>query len=59
MNQDRHVHIQVHPRYRASRRWAGLDFDDPDYGSPLASAPRRLSDQQLHALATAITSRVA
>lgn len=30
-NQDRHVHLHVIPRYASDRRFAGMDFVDPDY----------------------------
>ena len=31
-NQDVHVHLHVLPRYAAGRHFAGVEFDDPDYG---------------------------
>jgi diadenosine tetraphosphate (Ap4A) HIT family hydrolase len=31
-NQDAHVHLHVLPRYAATRHFADLQFDDPDYG---------------------------
>ena len=30
-NQDRHVHLHVIPRYANARRFADIDFTDPDY----------------------------
>jgi len=31
MNQDRHVHLHVIPRYAGTRELAGAEFTDPDY----------------------------
>jgi diadenosine tetraphosphate (Ap4A) HIT family hydrolase len=41
-NQDRHVHMHVIPRYASPRKFAGLEFDDPDYPAHYAvPAPSR------------------
>ncbi|MGH2515097.1 MAG: HIT family protein [Ktedonobacterales bacterium] len=39
MNQDRHVHLHVMPRYQAPRSFAGVEFEDSD-----AIEQRRLPD---------------
>lgn len=34
-NMDKHLHIQIFPRYKTARKVAGKTFKDPDYGNML------------------------
>jgi diadenosine tetraphosphate (Ap4A) HIT family hydrolase len=53
MNQDRHVHLHVIPRYDAPRAFAGLDFLDRDPIPPF-SIPDPIRDQLVMTLREAL-----
>jgi diadenosine tetraphosphate (Ap4A) HIT family hydrolase len=59
-NQDRHVHFHVVTRYASPRRFAGIEFGDPDYPGHYTSLnpALRLPDELLAALAAEIRLRV-
>jgi len=42
MNLDRHVHLHILPRYGSRRSWRGMDYEDPDFGSPCDAPPRAI-----------------
>jgi diadenosine tetraphosphate (Ap4A) HIT family hydrolase len=58
-NQDRHIHLHIIPRYRESRQFAGLVFEDADYpGHYTVPAPvRRLEAAHQHVLADLLRQR--
>jgi diadenosine tetraphosphate (Ap4A) HIT family hydrolase len=55
-NQDRHVHLHVIPRYGEPRRFAGIEFSDPDYPAHYAVPARenRVSPDVIAAIADAL-----
>ena len=55
-NQDRQVHLQVIPRYAASRTFVGETFDDTDYPDHyhVPATPRHLSQEHRVALVATI-----
>lgn len=52
-NQDRHIHLHIIPRYKELRRFAGVEFSDPDYPGhySVPAQARHLTQVQLMALA--------
>ena len=59
-NQDRHVHCHVIPRYAGTRRFAGMEFTDPDYPGHYTAlnAARRLPDDALAAISKELRARL-
>jgi diadenosine tetraphosphate (Ap4A) HIT family hydrolase len=58
MNVDRHVHLHIWPRYRSRRTWQGMDYEDPDFGSPCNASPRAMKDEDLEQLRSALHERL-
>jgi diadenosine tetraphosphate (Ap4A) HIT family hydrolase len=54
MNLDHHVHLHVVPRYRTARSYGGQAFDDPDFGSLATTPARRMTDEWLSGLVSAL-----
>jgi diadenosine tetraphosphate (Ap4A) HIT family hydrolase len=52
------VYLDVVPRYRSSRSWAGERFDDPDYGEVFQVRERRLPVAALQDLRDAVRARL-
>jgi diadenosine tetraphosphate (Ap4A) HIT family hydrolase len=59
MNEHRQVHLHVVPRYKSERSWSGATFTDQRWGAVFGGDERRLSDEDLSALADVIRSRLA
>jgi diadenosine tetraphosphate (Ap4A) HIT family hydrolase len=56
-NADRHVHLHVVPRYQEVRRFAGLEFNDPNYpGHYPPGIEKRVSPDVIAAMASAFGS---
>lgn len=58
MNVDRHVHLHIWPRYRSRRTWQGMDYEDPDFGSPCNASPRAMTDEDLEQLRSVLHERL-
>lgn len=59
MNVVGHSHFHIYPRYRTARTFAGVDFDDPNWGGHYdPAANRRLDESVQRALASAITKEL-
>ena len=59
-NQDRHVHLHVIPRYAGPRRFAGLDFSDPDWpGHYQPGVANVVAGDALDAIASALVGTAA
>ena len=58
MNLDPQVHCHVVPRYAGERRWGGLVFTDPHFGSVFGPEQRLLPAPQLAALRDEIRARL-
>ena len=58
MNQDRHVHLHVVPRYRTPRDWDGESFRDEHWGELFGTEQRQLPDARLANLAAAVRARL-
>jgi len=60
MNQDRHVHLHLFPRYASSREFGALRFDDPEFGKHYdPSRVVRLPEDILSTLAQRLRAAVA
>jgi diadenosine tetraphosphate (Ap4A) HIT family hydrolase len=54
---DPNVHFHVIPRYSETRTWNGTQFVDAGWpGAPRLDTGQKLDDEQLHLLATEVTS---
>ncbi len=58
INQDKHVHLHIVPRYASPRRWRGGTYTDPHYGSLFGTEGRPASGEDLDELAEALRSRL-
>lgn len=58
MNADAHVHLHLVLRYRTERRWGGLVFSDPHFGTLFDPEQRALDTAALASLAAAILTHL-
>jgi diadenosine tetraphosphate (Ap4A) HIT family hydrolase len=57
-NSDRHLHLHIVPRYRGTRFFAGLVFDDKAWGHHYDLIPRRVPPEVAHQLVAALRERL-